>query len=75
MDKDANEMIRVSSVKHHEDESNFLEIQLDGALEAGGNYSLSLAFKGEISENLDALFVSTYYEGYPAYEGDTDTER
>ncbi|XP_068579969.1 alanyl (membrane) aminopeptidase-like b [Cebidichthys violaceus] len=75
MNRDTNQRIGVSSVKNHEDESNFLEIQLNDALVAGGNYSLFLAFKGEISGNLYALFVSTYDEGSPAYEGDQNTER
>ncbi|XP_045892282.1 alanyl (membrane) aminopeptidase a [Micropterus dolomieu] len=75
MDKNTNEMISVSELKYHEDESNFLEIQLNNALEAGRNYSLFLAFKGEISENLDALYVSTYIEGDPDYEGDQNSER
>lgn len=59
----------------HTDESDFLEIQLNDALEAGMNYSLFLAFKGEISDNLEALYVSTYNEGLPADEGDTNSER
>uniref|UniRef100_A0A8P4G8W2 Aminopeptidase n=1 Tax=Dicentrarchus labrax TaxID=13489 RepID=A0A8P4G8W2_DICLA len=75
IDTENNNNIEVSAMKHHEDESDFLEIQLKEALEAGGNYSLSLDFKGEISENLDALFVSTYQEGEPEFEGDTNTER
>ncbi|XP_031733828.1 alanyl (membrane) aminopeptidase-like b [Anarrhichthys ocellatus] len=74
MNKDTNERIGVSSVKNHEDESNFLEIQLNDALAAGGNYSLFLAFKGQII-NLYGMFVSTYVEGSPAYEGDKSTER
>lgn len=74
MNKDTNERIGVSSVKNHEDESNFLEIQLNDALAAGGNYSLFLAFNGEI-RNLHGMFVSTYVEGSPAYEGDESTER
>ncbi|KAM4572784.1 alanyl (membrane) aminopeptidase-like b [Odontesthes bonariensis] len=73
--KDTNEGIGVNSWKHHEDETDFLEIELNGFLEAGGNYSLFLAFKGEISENLEALYVSTYTEGSPDYEVDTDADR
>lgn len=75
MNKDTSEKIHVSSMKHHTDESNFLEIQLDDALEAGNNYSLFLAFSGEVSENLEALYLSTYVEGVPVYEGDTSTQR
>ncbi|XP_034389897.1 alanyl (membrane) aminopeptidase a [Cyclopterus lumpus] len=75
MNKDTNERIGVSSMKNEEDTRNFLEIQLNAALEAGGNYSLFLAFNGEITENLNGVFVSTYAQGSPAYEGDQDTER
>lgn len=73
--KDANEKIGVSAVNHHKDNSDFLEIQLDDALEAGGNYSLFLAFKGDMFENFDGMFVSTYLEGVPAHEGDENVVR
>ncbi|XP_040893570.1 aminopeptidase N-like [Toxotes jaculatrix] len=75
MNKGTNEKMSVSLMKYHEDESNFLEIQLNEALETGGNYSLFLAFTGEISENLEGLYVSSYLEGVPAYEGDSNAER
>ncbi|KAI3371702.1 hypothetical protein L3Q82_024267 [Scortum barcoo] len=73
--QDKNEQIKVSGMIFHEDDSNFLEIQLKDALEAGGNYSLSLVFSGEVSESLYALYISTYSEGHPEYEGDPNTER
>lgn len=60
--KDKNEKIN-SSLKSYEDESNFLEVQLIKPLEAGANYSLHLVFQGEISENLESLFMSIYDEG------------
>ncbi|XP_039988747.1 aminopeptidase N-like isoform X2 [Xiphias gladius] len=75
INQNRNEIIRVSTLKYHEDESNFLEIQLNDALEAESNYSLFLAFKGEISENLEALYVSSYLQGIPAHESDTNAER
>ncbi|XP_060892278.1 alanyl (membrane) aminopeptidase-like b [Labrus mixtus] len=75
MDKDKNELIRASALKYHEDGSNFLEIQLSDALDAGGNYSLFLAFKGEISQSLEGLFLSIYVEGQPAHEEDTNVDR
>ncbi|XP_029290005.1 alanyl (membrane) aminopeptidase-like b [Cottoperca gobio] len=75
MNKDTNEKIGVSAVNDQQDNSIFLEVQLNSALEAGGNYSLSLDFSGEISEFLYAIYVSTYVEGVPAHEGDTNTER
>ncbi|XP_071362940.1 alanyl (membrane) aminopeptidase-like b [Trachinotus anak] len=75
MNKDTNGMIGVSSMKHHEDQSDFLVIELKDELEAGGNYSLSLIFKGEMLDTLEGLYLSTYTEGVPAYEGDTNAER
>ncbi|XP_041853579.1 alanyl (membrane) aminopeptidase a isoform X2 [Melanotaenia boesemani] len=75
LDKATNEQISASQPVLHQDESNFLEIQLDESLKAGGNYSLFLAFEGAISDNLEGLYVSTYIEGSLAYEGDTNAER
>lgn len=69
------ERINAPKMIAHEDTSDFLEILLDEPLVAGEDYSLFLAFKGEMSIGLDALYVSTYHEGNPAYEGDTSTER
>ncbi|XP_041651313.1 alanyl (membrane) aminopeptidase a [Cheilinus undulatus] len=74
-DEDKNKLIKVIDMKQQKNETNFLEIHLEDVLEAGGNYSLFLAFAGEISPNLNGLFVSTYIEGHPAYEGDTDADR
>ncbi|KAF0040887.1 hypothetical protein F2P81_006785 [Scophthalmus maximus] len=72
--KDTDERIH-STVKYPKGSGEFLEVQLNEALEAGGNYSLFLAFKGEISESLYALYVSSYIEGVPDYEGDTNAQR
>uniref|UniRef100_A0A4W6ENH2 Aminopeptidase n=1 Tax=Lates calcarifer TaxID=8187 RepID=A0A4W6ENH2_LATCA len=58
MNKNTNKKMGVSAVKHHEDPSNFLEIQLNDILEQG-NYSLSLAFKGELSEYNEAFLAAT----------------
>lgn len=69
------EVIGISSMMNHNDETNFLEIQLKKQLDVETNYSLSLQFEGEISENLEALYLSSYTEGVPAYEGDTNVER
>ncbi|XP_034444137.1 aminopeptidase Ey-like [Hippoglossus hippoglossus] len=68
-----NEEIRSSVV----DPGNldFMEIQLNVALEAGGNYSLFLNFKGESMGTMDGLFLSTYLEGVPEYEGDMNPVR
>ncbi|XP_029009681.1 aminopeptidase N-like [Betta splendens] len=75
MNKNTEERIKVSSVKNHDDETDFLEIQLDSDLEEGSIYTLQLAFRGEISENLEALYLSSYVEGVPADEDDTNADR
>uniref|UniRef100_A0A3P8SK36 Aminopeptidase n=1 Tax=Amphiprion percula TaxID=161767 RepID=A0A3P8SK36_AMPPE len=49
-----------SRVKDLDGESGFLELELDQDLEVGGNYSLVLDFRGQISQNLDALFLSEF---------------
>lgn len=72
VDRDSDEVIGVYSVKYHTESSSLLEIQLDEALEAGRNYSLFLAFKGEISETLQGLYVSKYNEGLPDDERDSE---
>uniref|UniRef100_A0A3Q0RHY4 Aminopeptidase n=1 Tax=Amphilophus citrinellus TaxID=61819 RepID=A0A3Q0RHY4_AMPCI len=58
--KDTNKNVPVSGLKHYDDESDFLEVQLKEPLEAGGNYSLLLAFRGDVSDNLEGLYVSRY---------------
>lgn len=76
MNRDTNEEIPIISLNSTRvDESDFLEILLDDNLVAGGNYSLFLMFGGMMSDNLEALYMSTYIEGNPAYEGDTNAER
>jgi len=71
---DTDEGIRVTRMKNHQDQTNFLEIELDYALKKGGNYSLFLAFRGELGY-LDGMYSSLYKEGIPAHEDDTDTDR
>ncbi|MEQ2180919.1 hypothetical protein GOODEAATRI_006187 [Goodea atripinnis] len=75
IDKDTGNPIKVRSVKHHEDVSHFLEINVDGRFKAGGNYSLFLAFEGEISEYLQALYVSKYTETNKEAVNETIEER
>ncbi|XP_042352680.1 alanyl (membrane) aminopeptidase a [Plectropomus leopardus] len=75
MNKDNNEKIGVSAMKKHDDGSYFLEIQLNEVLEAGRNYSLFLAFEGEMSTFLDGMYASTYAEGVPAFEDDKNAQR
>ncbi|XP_039902910.1 alanyl (membrane) aminopeptidase a [Simochromis diagramma] len=64
--------IKVSGMKHHDDESDFLELELMDPLEAGGNYSLFLSFHGEVSDNLEALYLSRYTDGIFDYESVDD---
>ncbi|XP_040019412.2 aminopeptidase N-like [Gasterosteus aculeatus] len=75
VNKNNSKKVAVSSTKNHEYPSNFLEIQLDEALEQGVTYSLFLAFEGDIRQSPYAMFASKYAEGAPAYVGDQDGER
>ncbi|KAK5867984.1 hypothetical protein PBY51_012433 [Eleginops maclovinus] len=72
---DKNERIPVIQTVNHKDQTDFLEIQLDNALETGGNYSLYLAFSGELSDNLLGMYSSTYEEDTPGHEDDRDIDR
>lgn len=74
-DKDSKKDIEVERVFLHKDESDFLEVQLEEALEVGGNYSLFLEFSANVNEDLDGLFLSTYQEGKPESEDDPDAKR
>ncbi|XP_071403181.1 alanyl (membrane) aminopeptidase-like b [Centroberyx affinis] len=71
--RDTNEKMPVAGVKLHKDESDFLEIKVDDVLVKGGNYSLFVAFEGEMMDDLVGLYISKYNEGVPA-NGD-NTER
>lgn len=68
------ERINIKGMIHHQNQNDFLEILLKEQLKEGEDYSLFLAFEGEISSDPDGLYVSTYHEGNPN-EGDTNTER
>uniref|UniRef100_A0A3Q1F5F9 Aminopeptidase n=1 Tax=Acanthochromis polyacanthus TaxID=80966 RepID=A0A3Q1F5F9_9TELE len=72
-DTDTKKSMR-SKVKVPDEESGFLELELDQNLEVGGNYSLRLDFRGQISQNLDALFLSEYQEK-PTEGEDSGTDR
>lgn len=50
-------------LKHHKDQSDFLEVQLRETLEAGEQYSLFLAFNGDLSADLQGLYLGSYTEG------------
>ncbi|XP_049580065.1 alanyl (membrane) aminopeptidase-like b [Syngnathus scovelli] len=69
------EKMEIIHIKNHINESDFLEIQLEENMMAGKNYSLYLAFQGEISQNLQALYLSTYDEEVPHFENNTNGER
>lgn len=69
MNTKSKESINIKGMIHHQNQNDFLEILLKEQLKEGEDYSLSLAFAGEISSDLDGLYVSTYHEG------DTNTER
>ncbi|TKS72943.1 Aminopeptidase N [Collichthys lucidus] len=66
-----NARLKINEMKHHEDVSDFLEIQLNEALEKGKNYSLFLSFQGEMSQSLDGLYLSSYHADVAAEEGDS----
>uniref|UniRef100_A0A3B4ZL34 Aminopeptidase n=1 Tax=Stegastes partitus TaxID=144197 RepID=A0A3B4ZL34_9TELE len=51
-----------SSLKKPDKKSRFLEVGLKDFMEVGEHYSLTLSFEGELSENLEALYVSQYRE-------------
>lgn len=67
--------VKALQIIPHNDQSNFLEIVLEERLAAGKNYTLFLAFEGEMSYVLDGMFMSTYEEDQPDYEGDENTKR
>uniref|UniRef100_A0A3B4ZIV6 Aminopeptidase n=1 Tax=Stegastes partitus TaxID=144197 RepID=A0A3B4ZIV6_9TELE len=57
-----------SSLKKPDKKSRFLEVGLKDFMEVGEHYSLTLSFEGELSENLEALYVSQYREEDLEYE-------
>uniref|UniRef100_A0A3B3W018 Aminopeptidase n=1 Tax=Poecilia latipinna TaxID=48699 RepID=A0A3B3W018_9TELE len=75
IDRDNNKKLSVLSHQQHDDESDFLEIEMEENLKTDGNYSLFLSFEGEISEYLQALYVSKYTETDLDFVNDTIQER
>lgn len=75
MNTKTNKRINAPVMIPYNEQSDFLEIQLDESLEAGEDYSLFLAFKGEMSEGVDGLYVSSYSEGMATSETDTNETR
>uniref|UniRef100_A0A3Q2G942 Aminopeptidase n=1 Tax=Cyprinodon variegatus TaxID=28743 RepID=A0A3Q2G942_CYPVA len=67
--------MKVISLTHQENGTDFLVIQIENFFKRNGNYSLFLAFKGEISEYLDAFYVSRYAEFNTEAENVTIEER
>ncbi|XP_038130385.1 aminopeptidase N-like [Cyprinodon tularosa] len=75
INKDTKEEMKVISLTHQENGTDFLVIQIENFFKRNGNYSLFLAFKGEISEYLDAFYVSRYAEFNTEAENVTIEER
>lgn len=59
----------------HEEVGDFLVVELNDALEENGTYSLFLDFNGEIAENFEGLYLSTYVEDSPEDEDDPNADR
>lgn len=65
----------VVSLKHHNDDTDFLEITMKDTFVTGEKYSLDLSFQGEISEYLDVLYISRYTETNVEVVNETIEER
>uniref|UniRef100_A0A674EWX2 Aminopeptidase n=1 Tax=Salmo trutta TaxID=8032 RepID=A0A674EWX2_SALTR len=59
-DLDNKRTINVKNTILYNNESNFLEIRLEGVLEEDGNYSLFTAFEGELLNDLAGFYMSSY---------------
>ncbi|XP_061775890.1 aminopeptidase N-like [Nerophis ophidion] len=66
-----NKEIRILSMKHHQDQSDFLEFELNEALEEGRTYSLFVSFSGNMSDELHGLYVGTYDERHARSQSPT----
>lgn len=73
--RDTGESVGVATFTPFADEKDFLAIELEKNLIAGGNYSLFLAFQGNVSENLETLYLSKYTEIDLDSENETIAER
>lgn len=69
-----NSTIIIHRMIPHDDQSNFLEIQLEKPLEAGKSYSLSLDFEREIANTLSGMSIVTYKEGQADSDFDSESE-
>ncbi|XP_052008838.1 aminopeptidase N-like [Xyrauchen texanus] len=59
---DSNQNLSVRSYKVHNNESNFLEIQLNDVLTNGTNYNLFTSFEGELRDDMSGFYLSRYTE-------------
>lgn len=73
--RNTGEAVDIATFTSVADEKDFLEIELEESLRAGGNYSLFLAFQGDVSENLETLYLSKYTEIDRDSENETIAER
>uniref|UniRef100_A0A674EXC3 Aminopeptidase n=1 Tax=Salmo trutta TaxID=8032 RepID=A0A674EXC3_SALTR len=71
-DLDNKRTINVKNTILYNNESNFLEIRLEGVLEEDGNYSLFTAFEGELLNDLAGFYMSSYKKE-PSTKDDTKT--
>uniref|UniRef100_A0A8C8D6B0 Aminopeptidase n=1 Tax=Oncorhynchus tshawytscha TaxID=74940 RepID=A0A8C8D6B0_ONCTS len=69
-DLDNKKTINVKNTILYNNESNFLEIRLEGVLEEDGNYSLFTAFEGELLDDLAGFYMSSYKKE-PSTKDDT----
>lgn len=69
-----NSRINTRQMIHHNDRSNFLEIQLEKPLEAGKDYSLFLAFKTDISNTFQGMSIVTYKEEQADSDPNSESE-
>ncbi|XP_010890993.2 alanyl (membrane) aminopeptidase a [Esox lucius] len=70
-DVDNIKSIKITETLLYGNESNFLEIRLDGLLVEGGNYCLVTEFQGELLDDLAGFYLSSYKKG-PGKEDDTE---
>ncbi|XP_038130384.1 aminopeptidase N-like [Cyprinodon tularosa] len=73
--KDTNTSMEANITNNEKDGSDFLEIKTEELFITDGSYSLSLEFEGELSEYLDAFYVSRYAEFNTKAENVTIEER
>uniref|UniRef100_A0AAY5KEY2 Aminopeptidase n=1 Tax=Esox lucius TaxID=8010 RepID=A0AAY5KEY2_ESOLU len=72
-DVDNIKSIKITETLLYGNESNFLEIRLDGLLVEGGNYCLVTEFQGELLDDLAGFYLSSYKKG-PGKEDDTESQ-